>query len=398
MYAIEKKRYIRENPWDLPLEKRIRKLLEYKKQEQLIVAYLYELADTSTFRYRVYNMCQALESGIEWKGVYFFSKELEIVKEYLDYIDVIVIARYRWTLELEKLIIYAKRKGIHIGFDVDDMVYTTKYISLITNTLSVCMSEERYDYWFAYTARLASTLQLCDFVITTNGYLANFLSADTGKKCYIAKNFYNRMQAEVSQSYYQQKKEKKQQSKFVIGYFSGTPSHINDFLCVEPELLRLLDEYDDIVLRIVGFMELPISLQEYCERGRIERIPLQNFIELQALMAEVDVSIVPLVNNEFSNCKSELKFYEAGIVGTITCATPSYTFKNVIENEKNGYLCNLGEWYSTIKGIYNLEEDARLKIGEAAREVSIKNYAYFNQTDYLENMFTEIKGEKTDGQ
>lgn len=398
MYAIERESYIRENPWDIPFETRIKKLLDAKKLQQRSVVYLYELADTSTFRYRVYNMCQALESGSEWKGIYFFSKELVRLTNFLSYIDNIVVVRFRWTLELDKFLADARRLGIHIGFDVDDMVYTTKYISLITNTLSVCMNEDRYDYWFSYTSRLEATLRLCDYTITTNNYLAEFLRKDTNKRCFIAPNFYNRIQASVSDSYYKQKEVQRSEKKFVIGYFSGTPSHINDFLLIEPEILRLLDEYDDMVLRIVGFMELPPVLNDYINSGKIERIPLQNFIELQALMAEVDVSIVPLVNNEFSNCKSELKFYEAGIVGTITCATPSYTFRNIVDDKRNGYLCNLGQWYSTIKSIYEADESMRKKIAQNAKETSVKNYAYYNQTEQLEQMMYEITEEKEDGQ
>ncbi len=394
MYVISRESYIRENPWDIPFEDRLRRLMEYKKLRQKTVVYLYELADTSTFRYRVYNMCQSLECGAEWKGTYFFANDLERLKEYMGLIDNIIVVRFRWTLPLENFLADARRQGIHIGFDVDDMVYTTKYISLITNTLSVCMNEDRYDYWFSYTARLEATLKLCDYVVTTNKYLADFLKKDTRKKCCIAPNFYNRIQAAVSESYFQQKEIQRSSGKFVIGYFSGTPSHINDFLLVAPELISLLDEYEDMVLRIVGFMELPPVLNDYVNRGRIERIPLQNFIELQALMAEVDVSIVPLVNNEFSNCKSELKFYEAGIVGTITCATPSYTFRNIIEDGKNGFLCEIGQWYDIIKKIYLAKDSEKERIIKNAKKTSEKHYAHYNQTEYLEKMMNEIMEDK----
>ena len=65
------------------------------------------------------------------------------------------------------------------------------------------------------------------------------------------------------------------------------------------------------------------TLDELSAMGRVVREPFVDFIELQRKIAEVDVNLVPLVNNEFSNCKSELKFYEASIVGTVTCAAPS---------------------------------------------------------------------------
>ena len=74
---------------------------------------------------------------------------------------------------------------------------------------------------------------------------------------------------------------------------------------------------------------------------------------MQREQAKVDINIVPLVNNEFSNCKSELKYFETAIVGTPTCATPSFTYSSAIENGENGYLCEKGEWLRAFEKLYN---------------------------------------------
>ena len=62
---------------------------------------------------------------------------------------------------------------------------------------------------------------------------------------------------------------------------------------------------------------------------RIEVCPLQDFVNLQRLIGEVEINIVPLQDNAFTNCKSELKYFEAAIVETVTVATPTYTFSRV---------------------------------------------------------------------
>ncbi len=58
-------------------------------------------------------------------------------------------------------------------------------------------------------------------------------------------------------------------------------------------------------------MEFPEEMQPFIEEGRITFAPFVDFVELQRLIAEVDVNIFPLVQNTFTNCKSQLKFFEA---------------------------------------------------------------------------------------
>lgn len=386
------------SPWDIPIENRIKKIFNNTSTDKKNVVFLYERADTSTFRYRVYNLCAALEYSSKFAGTYFFADELEIVKKYISEIDILILSRYRWSLKLENLVNYAKEKNIAIIFDVDDMVYDTKYVSTIMSTLSVIDTEDRYDYWFSYIGRLGKSLEMCDYVITTNSFLANSIYKDSRKRCFVIPNTYNYFQAKVSDNYFKQKENQKSEGKFVIGYFSGTPSHINDFLCVAPEILDFLDAYEDAVLRIVGFMDFPASMNEYIAKGKIEFYPLTDFIRLQKLIAEVDINIVPLVNNEFSSCKSELKFFEAGIVGTITCATPSYTYSKCIRNGKNGFLCNYGEWFDVFENIYKMRNSKKLKnIISKALEDSKRLYEYSNITDVMEENFERILKEKTNG-
>ena len=391
MYKIKEISYSNTEPWLVPFEKRLACLFKAKKEGFKIVLYLYEEPDTSTFRYRVYNMCQSLELSLRWRGVYFFEKELERIKRYINEFEVIIAVRYRWSIKFDDFLQLAKKQKKCIVFDVDDLVYTSKNIPLIMNTLSVNFeNDSNYDYWFAYTGRLEKSIRECDYVITTNQFIKGKLEEDINYPSYIVPNYMNRLQLMVSEDYYRQKKMQYSRDDFVIGYFSGTPSHINDFLVVAPELMRLLDEYKDIRLRIVGFMELPGYMQRYFENHQIERIPLQNFIDLQKYIAEADVNIVPLINNEFSNCKSELKFFEAGVVGTITCATPSYVFKQKIKPGKNGFLCNPGEWYETLLYLYRNRRKGCTDIVKRAYQDSINGYAYYHQVTLLDEIFDDL--------
>ena len=159
-------------------------------------------------------------------------------------------------------------------------------------------------------------------------------------------------------------------------------------------MLVLLNKYPDIILEVVGFMEFPQEMQSLLQAGRIRFTPLVDFIELQRLIAQVDVNIVPLVNNSFTNCKSELKYFEAALVDTITVAAPIYSYRNNIKNGENGFLCRPGQWFETLESIY-LERVNRTQICANAKKDVLQRYcgkAFVEQIEHAYNFFEKSKG------
>ncbi len=128
-----------------------------------------------------------------------------------------------------------------------------------------------------------------------------------------------------------------------------------------------------MILRIVGSMNLPQKASPFVNNKQIISTSPVDFRKLQRLMSEVDVNIAPLVDNDFTNCKSELKFFEAAAVETTTIATPTYAFKNAIKHGETGFLCQPGEWYDTILDLYKHPAKNR-KIALAAKDYCLKQY------------------------
>ena len=163
-----------------------------------------------------------------------------------------------------------------------------------------------------------------------------------------------------------------------MGYFSGSPTHEKDFLMIAEELYELLCGFPDMKLKIVGYMNLPDYMERLRKNGKIMFVGFQNFINLQKEIADVNINLVPLVNTVFTNCKSELKYFEASIVETISIMSPTYVYKTIIKDGDNGFLCefdNSGRWYQRILDIYYERVDIR-KISRAARHVCEEKYRY----------------------
>jgi glycosyltransferase involved in cell wall biosynthesis len=307
------------------------------------VAYVYEVPDTSTFRYRVFNMVEALTlecGGQPVSATWFAGAELPILEGLIDGVDTLIICRTRYSARLDSLVLRARAAGCHVLFDVDDLIFDTRYVSLILETLDRNPGEAMLDEWFATVSRLGALLRLCDGAISTNDFLSARIEDYAQLPTWVVPNFLNALQLDRSAEV--RRNRRASTGVTSIGYFSGTPTHNRDFELVSTALARVMTRHTDLRLTIVGFLDIGPALRGFADR--IDTLPLTDFLTLQTLIGSASLNIVPLLTNVFSNSKSELKYFEAAVVGTPTMASPTYTFRLAIEDGVNGYLVDAYDW------------------------------------------------------
>jgi glycosyltransferase involved in cell wall biosynthesis len=371
------------DPWAIPFPERFRALCSGRRR----VAYFYERPDTSTFRYRVYNMIQVLRTLGEGIGASFFGNDdKDELGRVVDAADVIVICRARYNEHIDQMITRAHAQGKKVIFDVDDLVFNVDYAHLILRTLDQDIDVPgAWDHWFGLIGRIGATLRMCDAAITTNKYLADKINKYAGLPVEIIPNFLNKEQLAISDRIFQEKLDSEfdRTREIHIGYFSGTPTHNHDFAVAARSLARVLREDCRVRLLIVGFLELKNGLEAFSDR--IEFYPLHDFVNLQRLMSLVEVNIVPLVDNSFTNCKSELKYFEAAAVGTLTVATPIYSYASAITHGENGYLAGSTDWGDCIQAITSRMDDYE-SMARSAHVHSMEKYGWFNQVKCIESV------------
>lgn len=336
-----------EHPWRRSFAERLAALRGGSPR----IAYYYSAPDTSTFRYRVFNMVEAVErSGTDASASWFVGEDGDAALMAIGQADVVILCRAMYTPHVGAVIARAKSLNKPIVFDTDDLVFDPRFAHLIMETLDAGAGEESLNKWFGWISRLGETLRHCDVAITTNPYLGARIGDVRDIPVAIVPNFMNAGQLALSDRIYAAKQASPSRDAYPgIGYFSGTPTHNRDFGIIEPMLADLLDADSDLRLRIVGFLEPGERLARHADR--IEMLPLQDFMNLQRLIGEVDINLVPLQTNEFTNCKSELKYFEAASVGTATVATPTYTYRRAIRHGETGYLARAHEWKQTVRAM-----------------------------------------------
>jgi glycosyltransferase involved in cell wall biosynthesis len=292
-------------------------------------------------------MVEALRwNSRETSATWMHAGDADRADRFLDRADALVVCRAFYSAPLARLVARARARGLRVLYDVDDLVFDIKQVHLVVDALDQdTNSDATWDAWFGWIGRYQAALRLCEGAIVTNNFLAARVQACIPEMSVrVIQNFLNRKQQEFSRALFEAKRKGGFASDGLlhIGYFSGTPSHNRDFAIAAKPLERLLDTERNAVLRIVGFVPPTAGLARHT--ARIETHPLQDFMNLQRLIAEVEINIAPLQDNTFTNCKSELKYFEAAIVGTPTVATPTHTFARAMRDGEDGYLARAHEW------------------------------------------------------
>lgn len=344
------------DPWNIPLAQRLKTLMTGRHR----VAYFYEAANNSTFRYRAYNMAQVLnsETGDGCCGSYFFQEDLHRIDEIADAADVLVICRSAYNHKINQLISKFRIRRKRVYFDIDDFVFDTSYAHLVINTLGLDMEDPKvWEDWFAMMGRMGQTLRTCDGAITTNTYLAGRISEFSGLPVKVVPNFMNREQLEFSERIFAEKQSIGyiHDDAIQLGYFSGSPSHKLDYAIVESALESVLESDPHTRLMVVGYIDTGPSFSRF--GNRVIRQPFHDYVNLQRLISRVEFNLMPLQANVFTHCKSELKYFEAAIVGTLSIASPSQNYATAITDGENGYIARAHQWASVIRcAIANLEK------------------------------------------
>jgi glycosyltransferase involved in cell wall biosynthesis len=331
-------------PWLLPLDCRQQMLTNGR----LKIAYFYERPNDSSFRYRSFNMCEAINTESRHSslsGSFFFANDFIIFEWLASTADLLVVCRSGITEILLRLITLFKDKAKVVIFDTDDLIFDPGFSMQLALASGQDPSDaQTLDYWHAYTSRMRETAILCDCITTTNSYLATIATQSLGIQSRVITNSLNQGQILASEETFELKSANSfsRNSRFTIGYFSGSPSHKNDFALIAKALARLLEMRSFVDIIVAGYIELGIPLSRFSDRVTYE--PFRDYISLQRLIATCELCVAPLEYNTFTNCKSELKYFESAAVGTACIASPTFAFKQAISNDVNGYLSRSHEW------------------------------------------------------
>lgn len=330
------------------------------------IIFVVEDRESAQYRYRCHNVMAVLSGEKDWSTECCLTSEVVSKDVNICAGDIVLIERQ--TAKNNDILNFIRRvheRRAKVLFDLDDLIFDYKDMPVLmkaTNSKNIA-------YWLGYFWGIRRIAKKVDGFIVTNDFLGKRIKKTFEKPYKVVRNSLSDEQIKKSS-----KIKKKESEKFRIGYFSGSPTHKKDFEMVQSQLVKFLKKHDDAEMMVVGYMEFNSEAKKMIDAGRIKVVKLVDYLKLLELMSEVDVNIAPLVISDFTNCKSELKFFEAAVVETATIASPTYSFKQAIKDGENGFLAKPEQWYDKLEYLY-LHTDENKKIAKVAKDYAIKNYS-----------------------
>ena len=280
-------------------------------------------------------------------------------------------------------------RGIPLLADVDDITFDVSLLASGEWHYWQTLPSDAQAVWKDRFEAQHRALELVDGVLVSTEPLAKAVES-FGWRSWIWPNGFGRLSWEISAFCRRQRKAARQASgpsTVVIGYASGTPTHEADFAMIAPALARICHAFPHVRLDLLGTLNLANhSCLNVC-RDQIQQRKAVPYSELSGEIARFDVNLAPLeLTSRFCQAKSELKFFEAAVVGVPTVASPTAPFRSVIENNLNGCLASTeDEWFSVLSELVR-RAGFRRRLARQAHRTTRRLFSPRAQTCRLESL------------
>lgn len=290
------------------------------------------------------------------------------LSKYADRFSVFIFHRVLYTPRVAKLIDRIKAQNKEIIFETDDLVYDPAFLKHMDYyTQMNALERTLYEHGVGGEILADPYVKVCT---TSTAYLAERLR-ERGKRVFVVRNKVS--QADVRLAGEVLKDIKKNAMCVRVGYLSGTPSHNKDFATIVPALTRLLVAYPEMRLVLVGPLDIDERLDTFGDR--IERLPFLSREKYFSEMARLDINLAPLeIGNPFCEAKSELKWFEAGLLAVPTVAAATKTFRQAITDGVDGFVAATEEEWEANIGALVADGELRKRMGAQARETVLARY------------------------
>jgi len=289
--------------------------------------------------------------------------------------DIIFIWRAAWSHEIITVLETAREIAARLVFDVDDLMIDPALARLDVvdgiRTQNVPLPKA-----FEHFTRMRDTMANCDFCVTTTDELAWHIRRHA-KPTVVLPNGFDRQTLGISRRIVRRRRQGGGDGLIRLGYAGGSRTHQRDFAQAAAAVGRILRETPNCRLVLftsdIDFRPL-LDVAEFPDLAGLDaQIEWREVVPLAQLPEELgrfDVNLAPLeVGNAFCEAKSELKYFEAALVGVCTVASPTGPYRRAVTHGRTGFLAATPDaWYQALAAL----------VGDAALRDRVARAAYLD--------------------
>jgi processive 1,2-diacylglycerol beta-glucosyltransferase len=261
-----------------------------------------------------------------------------------------------------------KDSGMKIIMDIDD------YWNLPEHHTIRWRPDIDYNRW---RQNILNNIMRADYIWTSTEFLKDKIREITDVPIAICKNAIDPSEAQWKNRFPKRKKD-----RVNIGWI-GSLTHYKD-LDILQRPLKAINKNFKIWMHMAGYVQnddwsgkvANHNLGIFTDRGRLKNIttwsPVPIF-EYGHLYDQLDISLSPVLDNDFNKCKSELKIIEAGIKKIPFIGSDVLTYSRTGANID---LCTTPQdWADAMKDLIG-DRDLRIGLGKELHEYVMDNYSF----------------------
>lgn len=334
------------------------------------IAIIGDLSLPQCKKYRVLQKVDVLRSlGVQ--SDYSSWTDISRSMELLQIATAVIFYRVTSNDNFDALVKECDRLGVLKIYDIDDPVFSASIYSSNQNIDYLVPAEK--ENLINGCIHFLNALKLCDVLVGSTPKICSLLEKEGGKPAYIWRNLVDTEIQQYANEFIPNNSLKSDYS-VVIGYASGSRAHEADFRTISKVLCKILAEKDNIELRILGHLELPEELKRF--KKKIRQSGFVGYRQYMSELSRLDINLVPLVIDEFNECKSVIRFTEASLFQIPTVASAVGDFKNVVMNGANGFLAESEEdWINHVEKLIE-SPSLRKEVGANAKHFVSNNFVF----------------------
>lgn len=273
------------------------------------------------------------------------------VLNYLQVATALVLYRVPDTPQVTHYLSEARRLGVPVYYDIDDPIFDGDVYRENRN-LDHIAPQERAAILDS-VPNFQSVMERSDALVVSTRKLADLAEKKFDKPVYVWRNLVDPATLGIVENLADNNAESSP-GQVVIGYASGSRAHDADFEVMQQALLEILATCPQTVFRVIGYAQLP---DEFAAFGaRIERRPFSSYQQYLQSLKDIDIAVVPLLDDRFNACKSAIRYLEAALCGTVVIASPVGQFEEVIKSGVDGFLAKDSEaWRRALQTLIESE-------------------------------------------
>jgi glycosyltransferase involved in cell wall biosynthesis len=293
---------------------------------------------------------------------------------------------------IEKAILYCRQLGVVTFYEIDDLVYDPEYFPDAIENYRGQLKLEEYANLVVDAPLFERAMILCDYGIASTPALQRRMeSVVVRKKCFLHRNAMD-SRHERFVALRAQWNHARRTDEVILFYASGTRAHNEDFeILAAPAIAKLLRSRSHVRLVTMGYLPLPKVLQPYA--SRITQLPpVWDVNTFWSALSEADINLSVLKPGMISDCKSEIKWLEAAMLGIPSVVSGTATHRELLTDGRHAMLADsASEWCAKLELLIDSAE-TRAQIGRRAQELALSRYSLAAGAKNVEEIVNSVFG------